>query len=219
MLSAEHLAGIESEGRRLLITARRDPERPVPQYPEWTLTDLAVHTASMHARTTKVLRELPRERISAPTPPDDADPLDWSETALDEMLAALTEVDSGLECWGFGPDPIVGFWETRMVVETGLHRWDAYRAFDEEDRLTELVARTGLEEFPDMWTPRLPDLPGLEIVATDLETTWALGAEPRARVEGTASDLFLRLMSRPSPVDLPPEWATALDELAPPTKR
>jgi len=218
VLSAENLAGIESEGRRLLITARREPDRPVPQYPEWTLTDLAVHTASMHARTTEVLRELPRERIPAPSPPDGGDPLEWCEGALDDMLNALTEVDSTLECWGFGPEPIVGFWETRMVVETGVHRWDAYRAFGEEDRLTDLVARTGLEEFSGMWLPRLPDLPGLEIRATDLQQDWKLGVEPRAAITGSASDLFLRLMSRPSPVELPVEWAAAVDELAPPRR-
>jgi hypothetical protein len=39
-----------------------------------------------------------------------------------------------------------------------------------------------------------------------------------ARIEATASDLYLRLMSRPSPVVLPDEWAQAVDGLAPPPK-
>jgi hypothetical protein len=50
--------------------------------------------------------------------------------------------------------------------------------------------------------------------------TWVYGdGEPAAEIEGTASDLYLRLVSRPSPVVLPDEWAAAVDGLAPPPKR
>ena len=220
MLSAENLAGLESEGRRLLTAARRDPGREVPQYPEWTMSDLVSHTASIHARTVKVVTELPAERISAPTLPEGADPLDWYEETLDSLLAALTEADPQQSCWGFLPDSNVGTWETRMVIETGVHRWDGYQAFGEEDRLTDLVARSGLDEFGDMWLPRLGDLPTLEMVASDLGRSWVFGeGDPEASVEGTVSDLYLRLMSRPSAVVLPPEWAAAVDGLPPPPKR
>ena len=117
MLSAENLAGIESDGRRLLIMARRDPGRPVPQYPDWTLTDLAGHTASIHGRTTIVVTELPTERVSAPKPPDGADVLDWYEETLEAMLAALTEADPAAPCWGFVPDSNVATWEKRIKLK------------------------------------------------------------------------------------------------------
>lgn len=219
MLSAENLASIESEGRRLLTAARRNPARPVPQYPDWVLADLVNHTAAMHGRTTLVVTELPAERISSPGLPDGADPLDWYEETLEGMLAALTEADPSSECWGFVPDATVASWEKRMVVETGVHRWDAYQALGDEDRLTDLVGVTGLDEFAEMWLPRLEVRP-LRLTATDVERTWTLGdGEPRASVEGTVSDLYLRLMSRPSQVDLPSDWAAAVDGLAPPPKR
>lgn len=220
MLSAENLAGIESEGRRLGQAALRDPERSVPQYPDWTLADLASHTASIHGRTTRICRELPTERISAPTLPEDKGVLDWYDETLDDMLAALTDADPTARCWAFGPNPCVGFWERRMVIETGVHRWDAYQAFGEEDRLTDLVARSGLEEFADMWLPHLGDVQTLQVTATDMGETWVYGeGDPAASVEGTASDLYLRLASRPSHVDLPADWAAAVDGLAPPPKR
>jgi uncharacterized protein (TIGR03083 family) len=220
VLSAENVASIESEGRRLLSAARRDPGRIVPQYPDWTLTDLANHTASIHGRTTLVVTELPSERISAPRLPEGADVLDWYEATLEAMLAALVEADPTQECWGFLPGANVGIWETRMVVETGVHRWDAYQAFGEEDRLTDLVAVSGLDEFGGMWFPRLGELPTLEMIATDLDRRWAFGdGDAEVSVEGTASDLYLRLMSRPSQVELPPDWAIAVDGLAPPPKR
>lgn len=220
MLSAENLAGLESEGRRLLTAARRDPGRAVPQYPEWTMSDLVNHTASIHARTVKVVTDLPAERISAPILPEGADPLDWYEETLDSLLDALTEADPEQPCWGFMPNSNVGTWETRMVIETGVHRWDGYQAFGEEDRLTDLVARSGLDEFGDMWLPRLGDLPTLEMNAADLGQSWVFGeGDLEASVVGTVSDLFLRLMSRPSAVVLPPEWAAAVDGLPPPPKR
>jgi uncharacterized protein (TIGR03083 family) len=220
VLSAENIAGLESEGRRLLTAARREPGRTVPQYPDWTLADLINHTASIHARTVKVVTELPTERVSAPRLPEGADVLDWYEETLESMLAALTAADPTAECWGFVPGANVGVWETRMVVETGVHRWDAYQAFGEEDRLTDLVAGSGLDEYGVMWFPRLGDLPTLETIGSDLGRTWVFGeGEPETSIEASASDLYLRLMSRPSPVELPDAWAAAVDDLPPPPKR
>lgn len=219
MLSAENLASIESEGRRLGQAARREPTRPVPQYPGWTLADLATHTAAIHGRTAQICRELPMERVSSPKKPEDTDVLDWYEETLDGLLAALTAVDPDSPCWGFLPDSTVGFWERRMVVETGVHRWDAFQAFGEEDRLTDHVALTGLDEFPEMWLIRLGDVQSLRVTAPDLDRSWVFGDGPGSEVEGTASDIFLRLMARPSPVRLPDEWAAAVDNLDPPPKR
>ena len=220
MLSAENLASIEAEGRRLGAYARRDRARPVPQYPDWTMADLVSHTASIHGRTTAIVTELPTERISAPKAPEDGDVLEWYDETLDEMLAALRDADPTTPCWGFGPNPCVGFWETRMVIETGVHRWDAAQAFDEADRLTDRVAAQGLEEFSDMWLPHLGEVSTLKVTASDLGSTWTYGeGEPVNSIEAPASDLYLRLVSRPSPVELPPDWAAAVDGLAPPPKR
>lgn len=219
MLSAENLASIEAEGRRLGAYARRDPDRPVPQYPGWTMADLASHTASIHGRTTMIVTELPDERISAPRLPEDGNAVDWYEETLEAMLAALRDADPTTPCWGFGPNPCVGSWETRMVIETGVHRWDAAQAFGEADRLTDRVAGEGLEEFSYMWRPHLGEVSALEVRAGDLDRSWVFGeGEPANTVEGSASDLYLRLVARPSPVELPDDWAAAIDGLAPPPK-
>jgi uncharacterized protein (TIGR03083 family) len=220
MLSVENLASIESEGRRLALTARREPDRPVPQYPGWTLADLVSHVASIHGRTKQVVEELPGERISAPRLPEGADAIDWYEETLEEMLAVLRDADPTAPCWGFWPESSVGLWESRMVVETGVHRWDAYQAFGEQDRLTDHVALSGLEEFPVLWLPRLGEVQPRGLTATDLGKSWLFGGEEASSsVEATASDIYLRLMSRPSPVDLPEDWAAAVDGLEPPPKR
>jgi len=220
VLSAENLAAIESEGRRLGYAARREPGRLVPQYPGWTLADLVAHTASIHGRTTLICHELSTERISAPRLPDGMGPIEWYEETLEEMLSVLTESDPTTPCWGFGPNPTIGFWERRMVIETGVHRWDAYQAFGEEDRLLDVVARSGLDEFVDMWLPQLGGVQSLRVHATDLDRSWSYGGEePVASVDAAASDVYLRLISRPSLVDLPEDWTSAVETLAPPPKR
>ena len=220
MLLAENLASIESEGRRLSAAARSNPAGEVPQYPGWTLADLASHTASIHGRTVLICEQLPEERISAPRLPEGENPIDWYEETLERMLAALREMDPETPCWAFGPNQVLGFWEQRMVIETGIHRWDAEQAVGREEKLTDHVARSALDEFPIMWHPHMGQLPTLEVVATDLDRSWVYGeGEAEHRVEGTASDIYLRLVSRPSQVELPVEWAEAVDSLAPPPKR
>lgn len=220
MLWAENLASIESEGRRLERTVRQHPDGPVPQYPGWTLSDLASHVASIHARTVLICKEQPKERVSAPRLPEGLDPVDWYAETLEDLLATLRDADPATPVWGFGPDPTIGFWESRMVVETGVHRWDADQATGREERLTDHVARRGLEEFPVMWLPFLGEVQTLEVVADDLGQTWIYGeGEPTARIDAGVSDIYLRLASRPSPVSLPDDWAAAVDGLAPPPKR
>ncbi len=219
MLSAENLASIESEGRRLVAAVRSDPTRTVPQYPEWTLAELAAHTGSIHARTIEICRTLPTERISAPKLPEGRDPADWFEETLEEMLAVLEEADPETPVWGFGPNPTIGFWERRMTIETGVHRWDAFQAIGRNEPLTLHVARSGLAEFADMWLPFLGEVPTLRVTATDLGESWVYGeGEPELEVEGTASDVYLPLISRPSAVELPRSWAEAIGSLKPPPK-
>ena len=219
MLSAENLASIESEGRRLGLAVRRDPSRPVPQYPGWTLADLVSHTASIQARTTLICRDRPQEWVSSPKCPEGVDPIEWYEEIFEEMLAALIETDPAAEVWTFGSPSNIGFWERRMVIETGVHRWDAYQAYGDEDRLTDVVAVSGLEEFPVMWMSHLGHIQSLRVTADDLGRSWDFGkGRPESEVKSTASDIYLRLMSRRSNVVLPDDWVAAVDGLAPTPK-
>jgi uncharacterized protein (TIGR03083 family) len=220
VLSADNLEAIRAAGERILELARREHERPVPQYPGWMMSDLVSHLASIHGRTTSICRDLPTERPTSPRLPDGEDVLDWFEANLGGMLIALGDADPDTPVWGFWPQSTLGLWERRMVIETGMHRWDAEQAFGDPGPLTDLVALSGLNEFEDMWLPWLGLLPVLELKATDLGRSWVLSSgSPLRTVSGTASDLYLRLMSRPSPVDLPRPWAAAVDALEPPPKQ
>jgi len=218
MIDPEDLAAIEREGRRIIELARAKPGAHTRQYPTWTLADLVVHLGGVHGRTAEVCRSLPIERIPTPTPDPGVDPVDWAEAQLAQMLEALAAADPGAEVWTFVADRRLAFWAPRMVIETGVHRWDAEGAAGEPAPLLGIVATHGLDEFSALYLPRLGDLPTLGLHATDLDRRWRYGSGPASTVvEGTASELFLRLMSRPGAA-LPEAWARAVDALARPTR-
>jgi uncharacterized protein (TIGR03083 family) len=181
------------------------------------LRDLVTHVASIHARTAFVCTALPQAGGSPIEPPDGLDPCDWFAQTLPSMLEALRILDPEAEGWTLFPDRRVSTWERRMVIETGIHRWDAQSASEAPEPLLPIVARHGLDEFSDLWLPRLGDVPTLCVEATDLGQTWTYGTRrSEATVQGTASDLYLRLMARPG-VSLPEAWATAVDQMPTPT--
>lgn len=216
-MDTRDLQAIEQDGRRIITLGRSTPDGAVPQYPSWTMTDLVVHVAVVHGRTAAVCRDLPRERIAAPRLPTGSDPFDWATDQLEQMLDALDRADPDAQVWTFGPDTRLAFWGRRMVVETGVHRWDAQDAVGRPEPLPELVARHGLDEFPDVYLSRLGDVPTIELQATDIGRAWRYGeGEPADVVLDSASSLFLRLMSRPGAV-LPAAWAAAVDALPAPT--
>jgi uncharacterized protein (TIGR03083 family) len=218
MAPDEQLTVIDEEGRRLIDVARRDPDLVVPQYPTWTLRDLVVHVASVHGRVTTVCQSLPVERVPAAERPPGTDPFDWAAVTLAQMLEALGTADLNNEVWTLIEDKRLGFWVRRMVIETGLHRWDAESAFGPPQPLRSTMATQGLDEFSEMFLARLGDVPTVEFEATDLDLVWRYGdGSPTATIEGTASDLFLRLMSRPG-VSLTPEWEAAVDALGSPAE-
>lgn len=213
------LATIEYEAFRLIELCRQTAERVVPQYPTWTMRDLVIHVAEVHGRTGVICETLPATRVPGPKLPVDEDPFDWAAEQLARMLEGLAMADPAAHVWTFVDDPVLGFWVRRMVIETGLHRWDAHSAVGEPVELLTRVSAHGLDEFPELYLPRLGDVPSIELCATDLGRTWRYGkGEPAVRIEGEASDLFLRLMSRPG-VALPRPWEQAVDALGSPADR
>jgi uncharacterized protein (TIGR03083 family) len=219
MQSTDELAVIEYEAWRIIEWGRQGPDRVVPQYPSWTLRDLVIHVAGVHGRTGTVCETLAAQRVPLASMPQDADPFDWAAEQLERMLHGLATADPGASVWTFVADPALRFWQRRMLIETGVHRWDAQSAASEPDPLLDVVARHGLDEFSQLYLPRLADVPTLELYATDLGHRWCLGpGRPEAVVSGNASDLFLRLMSRPGAA-LPRSWEQAVDALGSPADR
>jgi uncharacterized protein (TIGR03083 family) len=216
---AEPLELVVNEGEKLLALGREDLSRPVPQYPGWTISDLLTHTGSIVGRTTLICRDRLQERPSSPRIEEGGDPLSWFQGHLADMCDVLSTSAPETPVWGFGPNPNVEFWIRRMLIEVGVHRWDAEQAFGRPIPLLDEVAVAGLEEFPIMWLGYLGEPSTIKLSATDLGRDWVYGpGDPVHAVEGTSSDLYLKLMSRPSPVNLPEEWEAAVGSLTPPPR-
>lgn len=219
MPSVEALDQITSDSARLVEVARSHPGAEVPQYPGWSLADLASHTGSVLGRTTIVVRTLPKDRISAPRLPDGADPIDWFEETYQEMVANLATVDPATPVWSFGSSGVLEFWINRMLVEMGVHRWDAEQALGEPNPLADTVVDVGLDEFEDLWLPQMGDISGLTVSPDDQDRVWDYLGGSTPPVAGSGSDLLLRLHGRGGYSGLPSDWEVAVDELAPPPKR
>jgi uncharacterized protein (TIGR03083 family) len=150
---------------------------------------------------------------------EDENALEWLSSNLKVMCETLRASSLEVPVWGFGASPNIGFWVNRMLIEVGVHRWDAEHALGRPLPLVDEAVVAGLDEFPVMWVPQLGDLTPIKVVATDMGREWNYGhGDPVYTVEASGSDLYLRLMSRPSPAKFPEEWETAVDSLAPPPR-
>ena len=176
MLSAENLAAIRSDGERVLELGRLDRERPVPQYPGWLISDLVSHLGGNHARTTIICREFPTERPSAPRPPQGADVIDgtrtisrrcsspWKSRTWPPRLGFLAGVDDR----SLGEEDGDRDRIASLGCRPGLRRTCSSVA---------LVGGTALDEFGEMWVPRMGEITGvLEVTATDLGESWSFGS-------------------------------------------
>lgn len=208
---------IRLEGERLAELANGCLDAHVPQYPSWKMEGLVAHTGAAFGRTAIVCRTLPQERVSSPRPEPGDDIINWYRQQLEDCLAELAHADLDTPVWAFTATPTLRFWLRRMATEAGVHRWDAGHAVGETSPLLDEVAQLGLDEVETLWMPWAGELSGLTVHATDIGRSWDY-AGGGTSVVGTASDLYLRFMARPSTVGLPDDWAKAFDSLPPPPR-
>ncbi len=209
------IAVIRNEAARLADVARSEPHAPIPRYAGWSMTDLIGHTGSVHQRTIDIVKTLPSENPGrSPAPPlDPIDLIDWFETGANAMADLLSDADPKQSVWGFGQKPTIGFWTTRMALETAVHRIDAEEAIGLADDLDADVAALGIDEFGIMWLAGLPvpaDASGgyVALEPTDVEERWVISADETftisrdadapatATFSDIASDLYLFLLGR-----------------------
>jgi uncharacterized protein (TIGR03083 family) len=187
-----YLVTLRADGDRLVALARRDPDRPVPTCPGWTVRDLAIHVARVYLSKIRATRMLAEPEDPPPSPP--GDPVDWLAASLDDLIELL--VDSGPDApsktW-WPPDQTVGFWYRRMAQETAIHRADAEAAFDEPTPVANDLAVDGIDELlmimlegdwsdlpPEQWGELSPDAGSGSI--TEIRCTGPERAEPAWRI-------------------------------------
>lgn len=217
-----HLDHYRKEGAALAEAASLDLQLPVPSCPGWTEHDLLGHIGSVHLWALACLSsapdQRPRFRDVAP-PPEGAARVGWYLDSHGRLADELAQADHDRTVWSWaGPVP-VRWWARRQVHEVTIHRWDAQRARGEPAPIDTQLAIDGIDEFLDVFVPRLGEkLSGkgesIHLHATDTDGEWSIlrGAQgatvSRGHSKGevaaraSASDLLLLLWGRISPDDV-----------------
>ncbi len=165
----DHIADVERDGHALLSAARAAGlDAPVPSCPGWDVRRLLSHTTKVLERTALLTREgldAPPGRDAYVPFPDDDGAYARFGSAVDEVVAALTDADPAASCWNFtGEDANVGFWQRRMANEVAVHRWDAEGAAGTEGTID---AERGTDGIDEMLTVLLPYVAAQRELALD----------------------------------------------------
>jgi uncharacterized protein (TIGR03083 family) len=203
----DHLALLAHEVAGMTASLRATPQgQVVAACPGWTVRELTAHITGVHRWTEAALGT-----TTAPPPydesvPDGADVVETYAEVAQSMLAALGRVPADHACWTINRhDQTAGFWRRRQLHELSIHRWDLapYAVNDE-------IAADGIDEVLGFFLPRQlktgrTSLPEQTLVLASPSRTWRIGEGPETVVEGSASDLLLRLWGRSDP--LPTPWS------------
>ena len=217
--TSRYLDHLRSDGAELARAAAGGLDGPVAACPGWDGAELLRHVSVLHHWVALMVRTRATDRPHRDGPPDSAagaGAVRWYEDGLDELLAALGEVDPADRVWSWGdPDQRAFFWFRRMAQETAVHRWDAQAITSATTPIGTDLAVDGVDETLDLFLPmagsdgRGPDIGGsLHIHATDTDGEWTVRPGPDrlqverghgkgdAAVRGPASDLLLFLWGR-----------------------
>jgi uncharacterized protein (TIGR03083 family) len=209
---------------RLLVEAAvaAGPDASVPTCPDWTVTDLLLHTAGVHRWAADIvargLSEPDNDEEYFRDGPRDHRAVDEYVDAHAALCSALAEAPADLECFTFLPAPSpLAFWARRQCHETAIHRADADAAAGIRTRFDRELAADGVDELLTCFVPRprsrlRSDVPWTFTVTTsdtdESWTVWVSDEPPRTErtalrgatctVGGPAEDLFLLLWNRGS---------------------
>jgi uncharacterized protein (TIGR03083 family) len=217
-----YLDAVRSDSAALAAAARRGLDPEVGHCPGWTVRSVVEHLGTIHLWVRTMVETRATERLSRrdlPDPPSDNEELvAWFEAGAGRLVDTLAAVDPDEHVWNWSLRPqVASFWPRRMAHETSVHRWDGERAHGIEAPIDGEVAVDGIEEVFDTIAPRMIgdgsslDLGGtLHVHCTDREGEWLVSlrdgaldvrrehAKGDCAVRGTASDLELLLLNRPT---------------------
>jgi uncharacterized protein (TIGR03083 family) len=224
----EHIDALENEGERLLEAAQQAGlDAQVPSCPAWRVRDLLAHIGYVHRWAARYVSEglaemVPKlkEKGVLSAAPSGEEIFTWARRGHQDLLRALQEAPSELECWTFLPAPSpLGHWARRQAHETAVHRADAELAAGQSPGpFDPAFAADGVDELLFGFLSRSrnrpreaePVLGRMSLRATDLDQIWTVEVleghlvpgkgggptEADLTVKGTASQLYLLAWNR-----------------------
>ena len=171
-----------------VIANAPDVATDVPSCPGWAISDLAMHTGTIHRWATTIVETRAAARVPFPDIASAGDCADdygqWLASGATPLLTALRSAGPLTDVWSWGPGRTSGWWARRMLHETTVHRADAEIALGVDDPVIDpVVAADGIDEFlfnlPSARRPypRLASLPtgaSLHLHATDTDGEWVI---------------------------------------------
>lgn len=217
-----YLSSVARDGAALAAAARLGLEPSVDHCPGWTVRSVVEHLGMVHLGARTMVRDGMTERLprkDLPPPPEDGDELvAWFEAGVGALVDTLADVADDKPVWNWSLRPhVAAFWPRRMAHETAVHRWDGERGHGLQQSIDGALAVDGIEEVFDTIAPRVlgggadVSLGGtLHLHCTDRHGEWLVRLEDGqlevarehakgdCAVRGTASDLELLLLNRPT---------------------
>lgn len=224
-----YLAHLDADSHLLAAAGAKGLEPDVPCCPGWSVNDVVLHVAELHAHKADLINGgWVEESPPRPSLPDGMDPLEWYRRGAAHLYQALESADPSAPANTFGRDRTVGFWFRRMAHETLVHRVDAEQAHGYESGVDPDLAVDGVAELFDVFVSGHPVWarfqPGEDVIRIDLaDRSWNVrlgkfigsksgrdyvvrttmeesGAEPGAVVTGEPDRVLLWMWGR-APID------------------
>jgi uncharacterized protein (TIGR03083 family) len=234
---SELVSAVRREGEGILAAAGMGFDADVPTCEDWNMAALVRHISKIYAFVTVVVSTRATQLPQRPALPD-GEPLAVLSDVLDDVVAALSEIDADTPVWNWSDDaPDLGlFWARRMAHESSVHRYDAQAAHGVVQPIEAELAGDGVDELIDMVAPRIYRRDGMAGPAGSIalqssdDGSWLLGlepdglarlevlSEPDATARGTSSALLLASYSRvpwtsleiEGDLDLLTQWTEAM---------
>jgi len=186
----QYLSHVRADAAVVRAAAQLDPAAAVPGLDGWTALSVVEHLGDVYMHKVEVLR---LGRPPDPWPPagPDPEPFEWFDTALAQLLDALSSRPPGEPAWTFADfDRSVGFWHRRMAHESAIHRQDAEGAVGTRTPIDDDLAVDGIDEIlglfaavPDAGTDVTPLRGSADVQAGG--SFWRLDVVPRRLAVGS----------------------------------
>jgi uncharacterized protein (TIGR03083 family) len=209
-----YLRLIRADSERFAEVGRLGLDAAVPTCPDWTVSDLLVHTAHVYLHKVAWLRSGSRPDPWPPPEVEGREPLGLFDEATSTLLSELESRNPNDPAETFWePEQSVGFWYRRMALEVAVHRYDAELAHDVPTAIDGPLATDGIDEalrvmLGGAWWTKFDTAEPLDnrVRVTSGGRSWTVTADLRSVtvVEGDTDDVPAEIAGAPEDVFL---WA------------
>ena len=144
-----YMTAIRHDANAMVDAARAvGLDADVPTCPDWSMSDLMVHTGRVHRHKAEVVRGRYVDSDARFPPRPDGDVLEWYLEGLEEMLDVFGSADLGAPSWTWcDHEHNADWWVRRMAHETAIHSADALIAAGRTPKIDEWLAIDGIDEI------------------------------------------------------------------------